>query len=109
MFPPISSVEQLTSGGVLTRKTAATRAGYKQRASDMQQNVAHCALPYSAGYFDAPAAQVAPLGHAAKNSAVQLPAITLAFCSMDGLKAMKVGPILSRGGNTGKPYCTERP
>ena len=107
MFPPISSMEQLTSGG--DQQTAAICVGYKQRASDMQQKLAQCALPCCAGYFDAPAAKVAPLGHAAQSNTLQLPAITLAFCCMDGLKFMKVGATPSHGGSAGRPDCTERP
>ena len=43
-----------------------------------------------AGYLDAPAAALAPLSPSAKPEAC-LPIVTIVFCSLDGLKIMKVG------------------
>ena len=63
----------------------------------MQPAVAQSRRPLPhVGYFDAPAALDAPLGFSAGRAAVQLPVITLAFCSMDGLKSMKVSLTQSR-------------
>ena len=42
-----------------------------------------------AGYLDAPAAALAPLSPSAKQEAC-LPSVTIVFCSLDGLKIMKV-------------------
>lgn len=45
---------------------------------------------FDAGYFDAPATQLAALGGPEEGLKSELPLVTLVFCAISGLKPMRV-------------------
>ena len=103
MFMPLSTLSQISPGQPFKHSRLSAMLPLCQSLARCACSSQRCA---SAGYFDAPGADVAPL-KSLQSAPPILPDITLVFCCIEKLKDMKVGALSPHYGHPCHMACEQ--